>query len=80
MNKVLAIFVFYSEDGQHLSRPDAENPSSKQIYAHEMDASGLFRPVRCVWNGLDLPCQLQQLAGQHATGQWLLVYTQMTAF
>lgn len=25
MNKVLAILVFYSEDGQHLSRPDTEN-------------------------------------------------------
>jgi len=25
MHKVLAILVFYSEDGQHLSRPDTEN-------------------------------------------------------
>ena len=33
MNKVLAIFIFYSEDGQQLSHPDAEKLSANR-YKH----------------------------------------------
>jgi len=40
MNKVLAILVFYSEEGQHLSRPDTENPlANRYTHARWMQAA-----------------------------------------